>query len=266
MPKLTIHDLFEAKKHGHTFTEIRTSDLREAIACAEAGVEIIMCMKEDLPVIRPAVPDVFIVAAHNVNLPQVCGADQAVGAAFELMNMGADAVYSAMSTKVVEVMARESIPVVGHIGFIPYRSTWFGKARAVGKTADEARKVYDHAKAYQDAGAIGVEIEVVPAQVAAEINRRLDKLILISMGSGGPTCGTIQYLFATDVLGTNAGHIPRHAKVYAKIGEEEARIQRMRIEAFKALCADVRSGAYPEEKHTVKIKDDQFDAFLRSLD
>ncbi len=84
MAKLTIHDLFEAKKQGRTFTEIRTSDLREAIACAEAGVEIIMCMKEDLPVIRPAVPEVFIIAAHNVNLPTVCGPDQAVGAAFEL--------------------------------------------------------------------------------------------------------------------------------------------------------------------------------------
>jgi 3-methyl-2-oxobutanoate hydroxymethyltransferase len=264
MAKLTIHDLFEAKKDGRTYTEIRTSDLREALACAEAGVEIIMCMKEDLPVIRPAVPDVFIIAAHNVNLPEVCGADQAVGAAFELMNLGADAVYSAMSLKVVEVMARESIPVVGHIGFVPYRSSWFGKARAVGKTADEARKVYEHARAYQDAGAIGVEIEIVPAKVAAEINRRLDKLILASMGSGSGA--TIQYLFATDVLGTNTGHIPRHAKVYGKIGEEEARVQRLRMEAFKALRNDVRSGAYPEEKHIVKMKDDEFDAFLKSLD
>ena len=262
MPKLTIHDLFEAKKSGRTFTEIRTSDLKEAIACAEAGVEIIMCMKEDLPIIRPAVPNVFIIAAHNVNLPSVCGPDSAVGAAFELMNMGADAVYSALSPKIVEVMARELVPVIGHIGFVPYRSTWFGGARAVGKTAAEARKVYEHAKAYQDAGAIGVEIEIVPAKVAAEINRRLDKLILISMGSGG---GTIQYLFATDVLGTNTGHIPRHAKVYAKIGEEEARVQRLRIDAFKALCGDVRSGAYPEEKHTLKMKDDEFEAFLKGL-
>jgi 3-methyl-2-oxobutanoate hydroxymethyltransferase len=264
MPKLTIHDLFEAKKSGRTFTEIRTSDLHEAIACAEAGVEIIMCMKEDLPIIRPAVPNVFIVAAHNVNLPEVCGPDQAVGAAFELMNMGADAVYSAMSTKVVEVMARESIPVVGHIGFIPYRSTWFGKARAVGKTADEARKVYEHAKAYQDAGAIGVEIEIVPAKVTAEINRRLEKLLLISMGSG--TGATIQYLFATDVLGTNTGHIPRHAKVYGNIGQEEARVQRLRVEAFKALTHDVRTAAYPEDKHILDIKGDEFDAFLKSLD
>jgi 3-methyl-2-oxobutanoate hydroxymethyltransferase len=226
-------------------------------------VEIIMCMKEDLPVIRPAVPNVFIIAAHNLNQPHVASPDQAVGAAFELMNMGADAVYSGMSTRAVEAMAREHVPVVGHIGFVPYRSTWYGGTRAIGKTADEARKVYEAAKAYQDAGAIGVEIEIVPAKVTAEINRRLDKLILMSMGSGSGA--TIQYLFATDVLGTNKGHIPRHAKVYGQIGEEEARVQRLRIEAFKALSTEVHSGAYPEEKHTVKMKDDEFEAFVESL-
>ena len=41
MPTLTIHDLFEAKKTGRTFTEIRASDLREALAYVEAGVEIV---------------------------------------------------------------------------------------------------------------------------------------------------------------------------------------------------------------------------------
>lgn len=262
MPKLTIHDLFAAKKSGRTFTEIRTSNLNEAIACAEAGVECIMCMKEDLPLIRPACPDVFLIAAHNVNLPSVASPEQAVSAGFELMNMGADAVYSALSMKCVEAMAREMIPVVGHVGFVPYRSTWVGGVRAIGKTAPEARQVFDHCKAYQDAGAIGVEIEIVPAKVAAEINRRLDKLILISMGSGG---GTIQYLFATDVLGTNQGHIPRHAKVYGQIGKEEARVQALRVEAFKALQRDVTNGAYPEEKHTLKIKDEEFAAFLKDL-
>lgn len=262
MPKLTIHDLFEAKKTGRTFTEIRTSDVREAVACAEAGVEIIMCMKEDLAAIRPAVPDVFIISAHDVNVPEVCGPESAVRAGFDLMNLGADAVYSGMSMKVVEAMAREYIPVIGHIGFVPYRSTWIGPTRAIGKTADEAGKVYEHAKAYQDAGAIGVEIEIVPAKVAAEINRRLEKLILISMGSGP---GTVQYLFATDVLGTNTGHVPRHAKVYGNLAEEEARLQRLRVEAFKALSADVHTGTYPEDKHMVKMKDEEFDAFVNRL-
>ena len=64
-------------------------------------------------------------------------------------------------------------------------------------------------------------IETAPARVTEEIGKRLEKLILISMGSG--TGGTVQYLFATDVLGTNQGHIPRHAKVYGNIGAEEAR-------------------------------------------
>ena len=263
MPKLTIHDLFAAKKSGSTFTEIRTSNLNEAVACAEAGVEMIMCMEEDLPAIRPAVPDVFIIAAHNVNDPRAASPEQAVSAGFRLMNAGADAVYSALSMKCVEAMAREYIPVVGHIGFVPYRSTWIGGVRAVGKTATEAKQVFDAAKAYQDAGAIGVEIEIVPAKVAEEINKRLEKLILISMGSG---LGTVQYLFATDVLGTNKGHVPRHAKVYGNIGAEEARVQRLRVEAFKALQGEVQNKIYPEEKHTLKIKDEELNAFLKSLD
>lgn len=263
MPKLTIHDLFEARKEGRQFVEIRTSDVNEAVACAEAGVEIIMCMKEDLPVIRPAVPDVFIVAANDLDQPHIASPEQAVAAGFELMNLGADAVYSGMSMKAVKAMADEYIPVIGHIGFVPYRSTWIGGTRAVGKTAAEAVQVYEAAKAYQDAGAIGVEIEIVPAPVTEEIGKRLDNLILFSMGSG--TGGTVQYLFATDVLGTNQGRVPRHAKVYGEIGREEARVQQLRIEAFKALHEDVLSGAYPTEKNLLKMKGSEYEDFLQRL-
>jgi 3-methyl-2-oxobutanoate hydroxymethyltransferase len=210
-----------------------------------------MFMEEDLPIIRPAAPDVFLVAAHNVNDPSVASPEQTVSADFRRMNAGTDAVYSALSMKCVEAMSRESIPVIGHVGFVPYRSTWIGGSRAVGKTSDEARQVYEAAKGYQDAGAIGVEIEIVPAKVAEEINRRLEKLILISMGSGG---GTVQYLFATDVLGTNKGHIPRHAKVYGQIGIEEERVQKLHIEAFKALQQEVGNGIYPRNNTCSKSK------------
>lgn len=263
MPKLTIHDLFQAKKEGRQLVEIRTDDVNEAIACAEAGVQIIMCMKEVLPLIRPAVPDVFIVSANKLDQPHIASPDQAIAAGFELMNLGADAVYSGMSMKVVEAMANEYIPVIGHIGFVPYRSTWIGGARAVGKTAAEAVKVYEAAKAYQDAGAIGAEIEIVPARVTEEIGKRLENLILMSMGAG--TGGTVQYLFATDVLGTNTGHIPRHAKVYGEIGKEEARVQKLRTQAFKALCDDVSSGGYPGDQHLLKIKDGEFEGFMEHL-
>ena len=108
-----------------------------------------------------------------------------------------------------------------------------------------------------------MEIEIVPARVAEEIGKRLENLILISMGSG--TGGTVQYLFATDVLGTNQGHIPRHAKVYGNIGAEEARVQQLRIAAFRALHDDVSSGGYPAQEHILGIKDDEFEGFCARL-
>ncbi len=51
----------------------------------------------------------------------------------------------------------------------------------------------------------------------------------------------------------------------AKTQLAEARVQRLRVEALKALSTDVHSGAFPEEKHLLKMKDDEFDAFLKSL-
>ena len=260
--KVTLHELQQAKKTGRTYTEIRTSDLNEALAAAEAGVDIIMCMKEDLEILRPAVPDVFLVAANYLDQPHISNPDQAVAAGFELMNLGADAVYSGMSMDCVAAMSREYIPVIGHIGFVPYRATWIGGTRAVGKTADEATKVYEAALAYEDAGAFGVEIEITPEEVTKRINDDTD-LVLASMGSG---VATIQYLFATDVLGTNTGHIPRHAKVYGNIGEEEARVQQLRVEAFKGLVDEVTSGAYPAPQHNLKMKDGEFDKFMQALD
>lgn len=260
--KPTIHELIEAKNSGRKFTEIRTSDLNEAIACAEAGVDIIMCMKEDLPILRPAVPDVFMVAANYLDQPHIASPDQAVAAGFELMNLGADAVYSGMSMECVAAMSREYIPVIGHIGFVPYRATWIGGTRAVGKTAEEAARVFEAALAYEDAGAVGVEIEITAEEVTKEINDRTS-LVLASMGAG---VATIQYLFATDVLGTNTGHIPRHAKVYGNIGAEEARVQQLRVEAFKGLVADVQSGAYPAPQHSLRMKAGERDGFLKAID
>jgi hypothetical protein len=61
--------------------------------------------------------------------------------------------------------------------------TWTGGFRAVGKTAESAIALYHECRAYQDAGAFAVEIEVVPPEVATAISQRLD-LLLWSMGAG----------------------------------------------------------------------------------
>ena len=260
--KLTIHDLFQAKKQKQQLTEVYTDDPSEASACEAAGVEMLVARISNTRTIRQAAPNTFLTAAY-ANEPEIVSEDAAISVGFQALNDGADAVYTSLSCTRVRAMSREKIPCIGHVGYVPYRSSWFGGARAVGKKADEAIQVYRDTLAYQEAGAIAVEMEIVPHRIAAEIAKRLD-ILIISMGSG--VGGDIQYLFATDVLGTNTGHVPRHAKVYADLNSELKRLQQLRIDAFTALQKDVSSGAYPESKHLIEVDNKEFEIFLAGID
>ncbi len=62
------------------------------------------------------------------------------------------------------------------------KCTWTGGFRAVGKTAASAMQVYERCKRYEGAGAFGVEIEVVPPEVTAEVSKHTS-LFLVSMGA-----------------------------------------------------------------------------------
>ena len=74
-----------------------------------------------------------------------------------------------------------------------------------------------------------------------------------------------QYLFANDLLGYTAGHVPRHSKVYRDFAAEYARLQGERIAAFAEFRAEVESGAYPEERHLVRMSDAERTRFLELL-
>ena len=87
---------------------------------------------------------------------------------------------------------------------------------------------------------------------------------MISMGSG-PGCDA-QYLFSTDLLGTNRGHVPRHAKQYADLKAVEDRLQEMRIDAFSQYVAEVKSGDFPDASRLVPIDETELAAFLAHLD
>ncbi|MFO1034008.1 MAG: 3-methyl-2-oxobutanoate hydroxymethyltransferase [Hyphomicrobiales bacterium] len=155
-------------------------------------------------------------------------------------------------------MARESIPVTGHVGLVPNRAAWTG-FRAIGRTPEEAAKVMRDVKDLENAGAACIEVEVVPVRLADYITRSTP---LITMGMGcGSACDT-QYLFSSDVLGTNPGHYPRHSKKYADFLTLEAELQERRIAAFKAFAQDVESGGYPEPRHEVAMDDQTFEKIL----
>ena len=260
MAKLTVKDLFTLKGNRQ-LTEVYVRNPKEAAACAAAGIDMIVTSeRNDTAAIRAAAPDTFF------TIGQVYGdytsPAEAIAGGFRALRNGADAVYCGSSLAFVRAMASEGIPVVGHVGFVPYKSTWFGGFKAVGKTADEALKVYEATLAYQDAGAIAVEMEIVPHLVAAEISKRV-AILVIGMGSGTGCDG--QYLFATDILGDNEGHVPRHAKTYRDFKREYARLHQESIAAFREFHDDVQRGVYPAPNQLVQIQDEEYARFVAAL-
>ncbi len=258
----TVADV-SANKGKYQYTMMRTENWEELAAAEAAGIDMVSVPPELLvqKQFRDVAPSLFAVPGLALySAPPTT--DEYMRWAFAMMNAGADAIYCAAAFDTVERFAKDNIPVIGHVGLVPHFCTWTGGFKAVGKTAESAMQVLERCKRYEDVGAFGVEIEVVPAEVTAEIAKHTN-LFLVSMGGG--TGGDCQYLFGCDVLGTNAGHVPRHAKQYANLAKEFERIQQIRIEAFKSFVDEVRSGAYPEPEHIVPVAPSELAAFKKML-
>ena len=254
----TIADL-RALKGKRQLTMLRVMTLEEAEAAERAGVDIVSIPPELIlnPQYRDAAPSLFSMPGDNFF--EIGTADDFVRWAFRMYRAGADCVYCSASYATVKRMADEAIPVVGHVGLIPSRSTWTGGYKAVGKTAETAMQILEAVRQLEAAGAFGAEIEVVPVEVAEAISKRTS-LFMLSMGAG--TGCDAQYLFAEDVLGANRGHMPRHSKVYRNFAAEYDRLQQERIAAFSEFVADVKSRAYPEEEHIVRMEPAELERFI----
>lgn len=257
----TVHALQALKGRGQR-TMLRVFTLDEAGAAEAAGIDIVSIPPELIahPRYREAAPSLFSMTGRThleAGTP-----DDYLRWAATTMGAGADAVYCSGSLRTVEHLAREHIPVVGHVGLVPSRATFTGGFQAVGKTAAGALALLAECRAYEAAGAFAVEIEVVPAEVATAISARVG-LLLWSMGAGAG-CDA-QYLFANDLLGYTEGHVPRHSKRYRDFAAEHARLQAERTAAFREFRSDVESGAYPEAHHLVRMPEQELARFREGL-
>ncbi len=260
MPKLTVKDLLELKG-VRQIAFVQVTRAEEAIAAATAGMDMIGTG------FRPATQHFpTLVPESHFQFGLVWGrhasAESALGEAMQAMDAGAESIYCAMSPEVVEVLAREGVPVIAHVGLVPPKATWVGGMHAVGRTAVQAEQVSRDSKAFESAGAFALEMEVVPAQVAAEITRRVS-MLTISLGSGTGCDAT--YLFSADLLGENRGHIPRHAKVYRNFAAERDRLQQERIAAYREYISDIQSKAFPTTEHDVSVDPEEFARFVDSI-
>ena len=274
MTKLTVKDLFE-KKQKVKLTELYVTNSLEAHAAEKAGIDIqiVSFKKETLRTgvptnrwfrdahirdIREAAPNTFMI----FGLGQLSSTEKAIDAALIARDNGADAVYCGNSPKYIEALRKEGLPSVSHIGLIPYKNTWTGGFKAVGKDANSAFKVYQDAIAYDNAGAIGLEVECVPDRVAELITKKVN-LLTLSMGSG-PNCD-VEFLFIQDVIGTNTDRVPRHAKVFKDTNKSYERLLDDTIEGLKKFIDDVKAKKFPASSNIVEINDEEFEKFLNKV-
>ncbi|SVA70838.1 uncharacterized protein METZ01_LOCUS123692 [marine metagenome] len=262
--KYTVHDLRQLKGK-RCLTHIHVKSPEEAAAAAEAGVDLMSCSFDSpeaqarLPKIIAAAPDSFISAAtpHGMATP-----DEAIRVAFEALEIGASSVYCSSSPRIIEAMANERVPVVGHLGMVPRHVTWTNY-RAIGKTPEEAKELYYQMKELENAGAYAAELEVVPHPLASFLCSRTS-MLLMSLGSG-TGCDT-QFLFSDDILGDYDERLPRHAKAYRNFKVENERLQRERIAAFREYVEEVEGGSFPVASNLIEMDDDLLQEVIDSID
>ena len=261
----TVKDLRE-QKGKRVLVETLPFSPEEAAAAEEADVDTMKVRFDPrepglAAAIREAAPHTFM--AFSVALVAAASEVEAVRLAYQAMAIGADAIMCQWSPKFVAAAAEAGVPVQGHAGLVPRKSTWTGGLSAVGKNLDEALWVFREIKALEAAGAYAVEVEVIPEALLAEISKRTT-LLTSSIGAGSG--GDIQFLFAEDILGNNPPPYPRHSKQYRNLYKMKQEMQAARVAGFREFVDDVHEGRFPGPEHVIKAPDELIGAFVEAAD
>jgi 3-methyl-2-oxobutanoate hydroxymethyltransferase len=256
---VTTQQLMQWKQQGRRIVALTAWDWTIAQLLDSAGVDVILVgdslamvalgMETTLPVtldemlhhalaVRRGVKQALVV----VDLPFLSyqeSPQQAMRSAGRVLKeTGAMAVkleggYPAIAETVYRLV-RAGIPVLGHVGLTPQSVHLLGY-RQQGKTKEAGERILAEAEALQDAGAFGVVLEHIPADLAGRITQ---KLAIPTIGIGaGPDCDG-QVLVTADLLGLSERK-PPFAKSYVNLRETIG-------QAVRDFCAEVREGQFPE--------------------
>jgi len=144
------------------------------------------------------------------------------------------------SAESVHRIVEAGIPVVGHIGLTPQSVNAIGGFRVQGRGDAGAEKLLADALAIQQAGAFCIVLEMVPAELAAEVTDALD-IITIGIGAGIHCDG--QVLVCNDLLGFDSSFKPRFVKRFAEL-------EQPMITAVAAYVDEVREGTFPTPENS----------------
>lgn len=267
---LTLPRLKAMKNQNKPIAMVTAYDYPSAMLAEEAGVDMILVgdslgnvvlgydttvpvTLEDMiyhtrAVVRGA-PNTMVVTDMPFATYRL-GPEATLRNAARLMQGGAHAVKlegGAELADEIRLLTQAGIPVLGHIGLTPQSVHQIGGYKVQGKSSAEAEKMLQDAKALEQAGAFGIVLELVTEELAAAVSRSLS-VPTIGIGAGRGCDG--QVLVFHDLLRYGSGiRDKRFVKAYANIGDTIR-------EAIASYVDDVKSRAFPEEKHGFPLQQD----------
>jgi 3-methyl-2-oxobutanoate hydroxymethyltransferase len=268
--KLTIPDLAAKKAAGERLVMVAVGEVLTATWAERAGVDFVgvgdslgmtlhghentLAMTVDQMImhcqaVRRGAPNTLCL----VSMPYGSYATPEMGVmnAVRLMKeSGADAVKMQGGREMfatIKAIADAGVPVMSHVGLLPHRVHLAGGFRMQGRTAEEALKIIDNARAIEEAGAIGLEIEAMPYEVGKAVD---DAVSIFTFSIGAGAAGSCQALNGYDLIGAFDTFKPKFAKRYGNIAEVATR-------AFADYAAEVRAGSFPDADHSYRMKPEE---------
>jgi len=144
---------------------------------------------------------------------------------------------TAGQAEVIAAIVAAGIPVFGHVGLRPQAVHQLGGYRM----QRDADRLAADARAAADAGACGIVLECIPAEVAREITATVG-IPTIGIGAG-PHCDG-QVLVMHDLVGLSFDHVPKFVRGYADTKSAIAT-------ALASWRADVEGRAFPGPAETL---------------
>ncbi|QDU81718.1 3-methyl-2-oxobutanoate hydroxymethyltransferase [Polystyrenella longa] len=137
----------------------------------------------------------------------------------------------------IRALARSELAVMAHVGMKPQSHQLLGGMGRIQR--NEAQLIAD-AKAAEEAGAFGIVLELIPADLAQKVT---DAISIPTIGIGaGPHCDG-QVLVSPDMLGLTPGFQPRFLKHFANLRDAA-------IDGTRSFIDEVESGQYPDASHS----------------
>ncbi len=276
--RLTIPDLAVKKASGERLVMVAVGEVLSAAWAERAGVDIVGIgdslgmtlyghentlamtvdqMIEHTKAVRRGAPNTFSLVAMPYG--SYATKDIAVQNAVRIMKeSGVDAVKLQGGREmfdIIKAVADAGVPVMSHVGLCPHFVHRYGGFKMQGRTAEDALKIVDNAKAIEEAGAIGMEIEAVPYEVGKAVD---DAVSIFTFSIGAGAAGTCQLLNGYDLIGAFDTFKPKFAKRYGNVVD-------VAVKAFEDYAEDVRSGAFPDADHSYKMKAEEVEKFTAAL-